>query len=400
MPDLMYGAVNIREEAGIEYIVPDYLVSDDAQLFIALADEVQSDTGFKPISVRNSNWTYTIQGDARGRIQTFTCALMRTDSITGEPMVLFTITPPKGKPVVGGISYRGGWIFVKRVASADDSGRGWYSHEALLPSDVYAIDAVDVDSDGHDELVVAGDRAMNVYRLNGAFLEPVYSHPATRDSSDFNPGAMGYLCAVKSADGVYFYRRGPRDESTTVCKLAAGGFTSLQNVDSVPAGYYNRKSSVIFARPDAAYHMFAANAGARTPGGGSSELSMPVKFSFVLNADLDTTGGIETAMQDSHLLLWLNESGEWKNTGALTGMGLWSFDIDGDGYDELVTTGRDMAVDSLEYYNITGGRVVFAEESPVFDGTILDVAFGDFNGDGESEPGLLIASGTERRIVF
>ena len=88
------------------------------------------------------------------------------------------------------------------------------------------------------------------------------------------------------------------------------------------------------------------------------------------------------------------------SSNLLLGAGLWAFDIDSDGKDELIATGRNVGFDRLELYRFVDGEPVFVQVSPDFEGVILDVAFGDYDGDGRAEPAILTAFGTQRKIVF
>jgi len=401
MPDIMYGAEYIPEEAWVHYILPSTELEEKADIFLSLAFSVKTAGGWDVASVGNGIWNYSVSGQTPPPLKTFTCELSFTEYLPGVPAAPFTLTAPGGEHLEGGITYYGDWVPIKPSSASGSDNDGWFNYEATLPQDAFAIEATDITGDGAAEIIVACHTSLRIYRRQDGYLELRFLHqftPLKYEPISF--GELGYLGLLKQSNAWRFYIRGPRYEETAVCELKEGVFNDLPGAQAVPLAVAGEGKRVMLAHPPDTYHCFQpAGISVLTAAEGIT-MSLPGVFTFMAVGDFDGVSGYETAYLDKnsvpHLMVGdANINGEFS-----WGAGLWGFDVDADGQDELVTTGRRANSDHLEYYKFDGERFLLNDVSPEFEGSILDAAFADFNGDGDPEPAVLVAFGRERRIIF
>jgi hypothetical protein len=397
----MYGAEYLPEGAWVHYVVPELEPKEKADIFLGLVFAVEMAEGWSVASVGNEKWHYSTPNGEPVRLQTFTCKLSFGEYLPGVPAARFVFTAPGGERLEGGITYKGDWIPVRRSSVAQEGDDGLFKYEANLPQDAFAIEANDITGDGNCEMVVACDGSLRVYRRAEDYLELRYMH-SYNDSEEESLyfGELGYLGALKQDDGWRFYIRGPSHKSTSVFELRGGSFSDLNNQPGIPLTSMDVNERLIIGQAKEGYHIFQPDGLLAISPNGGVTMGVPDPFTFLAVGNFDGTPELETAYLDNraapHLLVDSDifmEEYPW-------GAGLWAFDVDSDGYDELVTTGRKMSSDHLEFHKFGGGVFRLVEVSPEFEGRILDVAFADFDGDGEDEPAVLIAFGRERRLIF
>jgi hypothetical protein len=185
-----------------------------------------------------------------------------------------------------------------------------------------------------------------------------------------------------------------------VFELKEGNFHDRDHTDEYPVGGFAGGKGLICANPADGHHLFSPDMVSEEYTGLIEYHNLPAVFSFLAKGDFISGGELEYALLDWESMLWLASGGEWTKQNILLGAGLWSFDIDTDGRDELVTTSRAMDSDRLEFYGFEDGYASLSDVSPVFPGRIIDAAFGDIDGDSNPEPVILMAFGFERKLIF
>lgn len=401
IPDLMYGAEYIQDETRLRINIPQSAPEDDAHIFLRLADEIEATGGWKATSVGNNSWRYTVD-DISGRpTRVYMCDVSFSEGLIGRPIARFTITTPEGGKLEGGITYRGEWVLIGSSRISDDSRPRWFNREGKLQDDAFAIETVDINGDGIDELVVGGNETLTVYRFRSSFLEPMYIYRFTQPLLLESPrGETGHLGVLGLENAERFFLRGPTHASTATFRLANGSFVAEADYDSVPVANISRDNGIVMAHPLNGSSYFSADSVNEVHPSGITQAQFTRSFSFVAKGNFVDNQALEPAILDSNSLLWLYVNGEWTKQNLLLGAGLWGFDVDLDGIDEIVTTSREVDADRLEFYKYEEGYTNLYMVSPSFEGRIIDVAFGDMDGDGNVEPVILIAFGFERKIIF
>ncbi len=401
VPDLLYGAEYIQDETNLRINLPQSVGEIDAHIFLGLADMIESLCGWKTSSVGNSSWRYKIEEGAIRAGWTYVCELQFSEGLMWQLVGYYTIVKPDGSMIEGCITYQGDWIRIGTSWITDDSYPDWYAREGYLPADAYAVECADINGDGTDEIVVGTDELLFIYRYNGPYLEPVYIHKFIQPrNAESRRGDMGYLGAFSTQRGWRFFIRGPGHSSTAISTLEAGSFTDMPDTIQVPVADIPGGVGLIMADAANGYHRFNVEGVNAIYDDEIVPYTFPVTFSFCATGNFTGERETATAIIDSKSLLWLNVNGEWTTQDMIFGAGLWGHDIDNDGIDEFITTSRDVGIDRLEFYEFENDVTHFIGVSPTFEGHILDLAFGDINGDGVDEPVILTAFGLERKIIF
>jgi hypothetical protein len=399
-PDLMYGAELIQEEAWVHYIIPESVTEGGAHFFLGIADEVESAGGAKAALVGNTKWQYSAISESATTGKSFLCNLSFSDTLTGRPMVRYTVVAPDGAKLDGGFTYSGEWVPLRETVAQSETRPGWYTREGRLRHDAFAVEALDINDDGIDEIVLACDDALVISRFRDGYLEPVYIHQfAAPLLAAPSRGDLGCLGVLDNQGGRTFFLRGPNHGVTVVCELAGGKFADY-TIEDTPVGNPGGMNALVLAKPADGYHLFYPDTITEVPARGTKSGGLPAVFSFYAEGDFTGDGGLERAIVDWNSSLWLETGGDWINRELLLGAGLWCYDIDSNGRDELVTTSRNVGSDRLEFFGMENMAPKFTEASPFFEGRILDVCFGELDGDGEREPIILLAFGYERKIIF
>ncbi len=398
MPDHMYGADYLPESAWVEYIVPSSEPNAKKDFFWGLASAVEASGGWSVASVGNDKWRYSTQTGQTPVLQTFKCRLSFKNDVMGTPTAFFILTAPGGEQLKGGLAYHGDWL---PITAGTPGSVGWYEREANVGQDRYALETIDLDGDGKSEIILAGETSLSIYNCNGRYLELKYKN-------DFTPvahagpveGDLGYLGILRISTGWRFYSRPPGVDSTSVCELVDGLFRNAQSIKGIPVANTRNGDRIILAQPLDSYHLFMPDGLQMISTSDTVRMSTPSAFTFMAIGNYDGAPGYETIYLDGDSKPHMLFGGGDIKTGFQFGAGVWSFDIDSDGQDEVVTSGRRISSDHLDFYKVENGELKLIDFSPSLDNRIIDAAFGDIDGDGNPEPLVLAGFGRDKRLIF